>query len=52
MMTYRNPVRISVTRIDCEIDLPGIGWVPCTLASDDPATAATYAAAAAELADA
>lgn len=34
-LNYRNPVRIDVHTIDCEIEHPTHGWVPFTARDDD-----------------
>lgn len=42
-MNYRNPYFNRVGTIDCEIEHPDFGWIPTTLAPDDPDTAELYA---------
>lgn len=34
-MDIRNPVFTADGRIDCEVNLPGIGWAPFTASSED-----------------
>jgi len=42
-MNARNPVYTADGRIDCEIEHPAYGWIPTTLAADDPDTADLFA---------
>lgn len=44
-MNIRNAVHNRTGGIDAEIEHPVHGWIPCTLAADDPDTADLYAAA-------
>lgn len=43
MMKTRNPQYTSDGRIDCDIEHPVHGWIPTTLAADDPGTAELFA---------
>lgn len=35
MMEWRNPRYNHVGTIDCEVNVPGLGWVPFTASPDD-----------------
>jgi hypothetical protein len=43
-MAFRNAAYLVDGRIDCEYQHPVLGWIPATLSSADPATAALFAA--------
>lgn len=44
MRELRNIAHNGLGSIDCELNHPEFGWIPCTLSPDDAATAPLYAA--------
>jgi hypothetical protein len=41
-MNYRNEKYNENGTIDCEIDHPAYGWIPCTVSSDDAETVGIF----------